>query len=100
MVAVLLIAVCYAAGLAVHYRWYERTAKPWLSFDDPVERARWRERSISYKQGVHLLRVALWHPVRITRARSRKRKSPSAANGRGCRGSVLGNLEVHPARRT
>jgi hypothetical protein len=35
MVAVLLIAVCYAAGLAVHYRWYEGTAKPWPSFDDP-----------------------------------------------------------------
>jgi len=28
MVAVLLIAVCYTAGLAVHYRWYERTAVP------------------------------------------------------------------------
>ena len=37
-----LIAVCYAAGLAVHYRWYERTAVPSLSFDEPVDPARWR----------------------------------------------------------
>jgi hypothetical protein len=42
MVAVLLIAVCYAAGLAVHYRWYERTAVPSLSFDKPVDPARRR----------------------------------------------------------
>jgi hypothetical protein len=40
MVAVLLIAVCYAAGLAVHYRWYEGMAKPWLSFHDASDRAR------------------------------------------------------------
>jgi len=40
MVAVLLIAVCYAAGLAVHYRWYARTAVPSLSFDEPIERDR------------------------------------------------------------
>jgi hypothetical protein len=36
LVAVLLIAVRYAAGLAVHYRWYEGMAKPWLSFHDRV----------------------------------------------------------------
>jgi hypothetical protein len=36
MVAILLIAVCYAAGLAVHYRWYERSAVPSLSFDGLV----------------------------------------------------------------
>jgi hypothetical protein len=42
MVAVLLIAVCYAAGLAVHYRWCERTAVPSLSFDEPVDPARRR----------------------------------------------------------
>ena len=39
MVAILLIAACYAAGLAVHYRWYERMAVPSLSFDEPVEGA-------------------------------------------------------------
>ena len=37
MVGVLLIAVCYAAGLAVHYRWHDRTAVPSLSFDEPVD---------------------------------------------------------------
>ena len=42
MVAVLLIAVCYAAGLAVHYRWYERTAVASLFFDEPVDQTRWR----------------------------------------------------------
>jgi len=42
MVSILLIATCYAAGLAVHYRWYERTAVPSLSFDEPVDHARWR----------------------------------------------------------
>ena len=42
MVAILLIAVCYATGLAVHYRWYERTAVPSLSFDEPVDPARRR----------------------------------------------------------
>ena len=42
MVAVLLIAVCYAAGLAMHYRWYEHTAVPSLSFDEPVDPARRR----------------------------------------------------------
>jgi hypothetical protein len=40
MLAILLIAVCYAAGLAVHYRWYERTAVPSLSFDEQIERDR------------------------------------------------------------
>jgi hypothetical protein len=39
MVAILLIALCYAAGLAVHYRWYARLAPPSLSFDEP-DRAR------------------------------------------------------------
>jgi len=34
MVTILLIAVCYAAGLAVHYRWYARMAVPSLSFDE------------------------------------------------------------------
>jgi hypothetical protein len=33
MVAILLIAVCYAAGLAVHYHWYAPTAALSLSFD-------------------------------------------------------------------
>jgi hypothetical protein len=33
----LLIALCYAAGLAVHYRYYERTAIPSLSFDEPAD---------------------------------------------------------------
>jgi hypothetical protein len=33
VVAILLIAVCYAAGLAVHCRWYEESAVPSLSFD-------------------------------------------------------------------
>jgi hypothetical protein len=42
MVAPLLIAVCYAAGLAVHYRWYERSAVLSLSFDEPVDHAGWR----------------------------------------------------------
>ena len=42
MVAILLIAVCYATGLAVHYRWYERMAVPSLSSDEPVDHARWR----------------------------------------------------------
>jgi hypothetical protein len=37
MVAILLIAVGYAAGLAVYYRWYERLAAPSLSFDQPVD---------------------------------------------------------------
>jgi hypothetical protein len=36
MVAVLLIAVCSAAGLTVHYRWYAPTAVLSLSFDEPV----------------------------------------------------------------
>jgi hypothetical protein len=40
MAAVLLIAARCAAGLAVHYRWYEGTAKPWLSSHRPDERAR------------------------------------------------------------
>ena len=39
MVAILLIAVCYVAGLAVHYRWYEGTAKSWLTSKRPVDRA-------------------------------------------------------------
>jgi hypothetical protein len=39
MVAILLIAMCYAAGLAVHYRWYEGMAKPWLSSHRPADRA-------------------------------------------------------------
>jgi hypothetical protein len=38
MVAILLIALCYAAGLAVHYRWYAPTAVPSLSFDEPEDR--------------------------------------------------------------
>ena len=42
MVTILLIAVCYAAGLTVHYRWYERSAVPSLSFDEPVDHAGWR----------------------------------------------------------
>jgi hypothetical protein len=42
MVAILLIAVCYVAGLAIHYRWYARLALPSLSFDEPVDPARRR----------------------------------------------------------
>jgi hypothetical protein len=42
MVTILLIAVCYAAGLAVHYRWYTRMAVPSLSFDEPRGDGRWR----------------------------------------------------------
>jgi hypothetical protein len=42
MVVILLIAVCYAAGLAVHYRWCERLAVQSLSFDHPVDDGRWR----------------------------------------------------------
>jgi hypothetical protein len=36
MVAILLVAVCYAAGLAVHYRWYDAAA-PGLSSHRPVD---------------------------------------------------------------
>ena len=42
MVAILLIAVGYAAGLAVSYRWYAPTAVLSLSFDEPEDRSRWR----------------------------------------------------------
>jgi hypothetical protein len=42
MVAILLIAICYAAGLAVHYRWYAHLVPPSLSFDEPVDRGRSR----------------------------------------------------------
>jgi len=42
MVAILLITVCYAVGLAVHYRWYAPTAVLSLSFDEPEDRSRWR----------------------------------------------------------
>jgi hypothetical protein len=42
MVAVLFIAVCYAAGLAVHYHWYAHLVPPSLSFDEPVDRGRSR----------------------------------------------------------
>ena len=38
MVAILLIALLYAAGLAVHYRWYAHLVPPSLSFDEPVDR--------------------------------------------------------------
>jgi hypothetical protein len=40
MVTILLIAACYAAGLAVHYRWHARMAVPSLSFDEPRDDGR------------------------------------------------------------
>ena len=38
MVAILLIAVCYAGWRCIIDRWYERTAVPSLSFDEPLDR--------------------------------------------------------------
>jgi hypothetical protein len=71
--------VCFAAGLAVHYRWYERAAVPSLSLDEVVEPARDGRR----RHPASCESITATKPN--TRARASDVESPGAANGRGGR---------------